>query len=305
MAHPASRTIDTATAGPNRRQLLLTSALGTAMWTASAGAHAQQGPASVATTSPSRAPLPPGGNTILITGGGTGIGRALAERLHALGNTVIIASRRTALLKEVASGFRDMHAMTLDQRDPESVRRLADEIVKVHSGLNVVINNAGVQRRESMLNMKVADSADQVETNLNGPIRVTAALLAHLVSRPRARIVNVSSGLAFVPRASFATYSATKAGIHSYTQSLRHQLRNTAVDVIELAPPPVRTEITPGQSRIQAYMPLEDFIEEAISIYLRNPTPNEIIVQRARVTRNAEAEGRYEAALAAVNGMDA
>jgi uncharacterized oxidoreductase len=86
---------------------------------------------------------------------------------------------------------------------------------------------------------------------------------------------------------------------------LRHQLRNTAVDVIELAPPPVRTEITPGQSRIQAYMPLNDFIEEAMSIYLRDLIPNEIIVQRAKVTRYAEAEGRYDTALAAVNGMDA
>jgi uncharacterized oxidoreductase len=275
------------------------------MLTAGAAARAQSRTPPGAAASSSRVPLPASGNTILITGGGTGIGRALAERFHALGNTVIIASRRTDLLQEVSSGHRDMHAMTLDQRDPESVRRLAEEIVKAHPELNMVINNAGVQRRESVFNMNIADSADQVETNLNGPIRVTAALLPHLTSRHRARIVNVSSGLAFVPRASFATYSATKAGIHSYTQSLRHQLRNTAVDVIELAPPPVRTEITPGQSRIQAYMPLNDFIEEAMSIYLRDLIPNEIIVQRAKVTRYAEAEGRYDTALAAVNGMDA
>jgi uncharacterized oxidoreductase len=245
----------------------------------------------------SRNTLPLSGNTILITGGGTGIGRGLAEQFHRLDNKVIIASRRTALLREVAAQYPGMEAMTLDVRDPAMVRRFAQEIIARHPDLNVVFNNAGIMRRENLLDQQpdLADSRDHVETNLNGPIRLTAALLPHLRTRARARIVNTSSGLAFVPLASHPTYSATKAGIHSYSISLRHQLRDTPVEVIELAPPGVRTNLTPGQINRQEFMPLPDFIAEVMSIFRRQPVPDEILVQRVLFQRRAEAEDRFAA----------
>lgn len=191
------------------------------------------------------------------------IGRALAEQLHARGNTVIIAARRTAVLQDIASKFTNMHAMTVDVRDPYSVKRLTREIAEAHPGLNIVFNNAGIMRPENVFDSDaaLAESNDHIETNLNGPIRLTAALLPHLAKQPRARIVNASSGLAFVPRAPFPTYCATKAGVHSYSVSLRHQLRKTPIDLLELASPALRTELT-GQSRIEAFMPLPDSINE-------------------------------------------
>lgn len=291
--------------GPNRRQLLVSSLAGTAALAAATPLLAQTATVEAAPTV-GREPLPASGNTILITGGATGIGRALMESFHERGNTVIIASRRTWLLEEVAGQYPNVHAMTVDVRDPYSVQRLAGEIVERHPALNVIFNNAGIMRPENVLDgdLALAESRDHVETNLNGPIRLTAALLPHLSSRPRARIVNTSSGLAFVPRAAFPTYCATKAGVHSYTISLRHQLRRTPIDVLELAPPALRTELTPGQSRIEAFMPLEDFIAEVMGILDRDPVPDEIIVERATVQRLAEAEGRFPTTFEAINRAD-
>lgn len=253
-----------------------------------------------------RPALPASGNTILVTGGGSGIGLGLAAHFHAAGNTVIIASRRTRLLEDVASGFPDMHAMTVDIRDPYSVRRFAAEVTEAFPALNVLVNNAGIMRREDMFDAVdfLADSQDQVETNLNGMIRVTSALLPHLGAQPRARVINISSGLAFVPRAAFATYSATKAATHAFSLSLRHQLRDTPIDVVEIAPPPVRTEILPGQSQVEALLTVEDFVGQAMALYAQSPVPPEIIVPRAAVPRNAEAEGRFWRSFAAINQLD-
>ncbi len=294
--------------GLSRRHMLAASAAGTAAVASlltMSSTDSTQAQSSVRPSVP-RDPLPVSGNTILITGGGTGIGRALAEQFHHRGNTVIIASRRTALLQEVASHFPNMHAMTVDVRDPYSVKRLASEIMAAHPGLNVVFNNAGIMRPENVFDgdTALAESRDHVETNLHGPIRLTAALLPLLAKQRRARIVNTSSGLAFVPRASFPTYCATKAGVHSYSLSLRHQLRRTPIDVLELAPPALRTELTPGQSRIEAFMPLADFINEVMGLFDQNPVPDEIIVQRARVQRLAEAENRFFQTFEAINRVD-
>ena len=277
-----------------RRNVLVGAATGALLAACGGQAPAQPQPQAAAR---SRNTLPLSGNTILITGGGTGIGRGLAEQFHRLGNKVIIASRRTALLQEVASQYPGMEAMTLDVRDPEIVRRFAQEITARHPDLNVLFNNAGIMRREDLLNQQpnLADSRDHVETNLNGPIRMTAALLPHLRTRPRSRIVNTSSGLAFVPLASHPTYGATKAGLHSYSISLRHQLREDPVEVIELAPPGVRTNRTPGQINRQEFMPLPDFIAEVMSIFRQQPVPDEILVQRVNLQRRAEAERRFQA----------
>jgi uncharacterized oxidoreductase len=291
----------------SRRSMLVGSVAATiaaGYFASSSTASAQAQPA--ASPTPTRPALPAGGNTILITGGSSGIGRALAEQLHARGDTVIIAARRTAVLQDIASRFPNMHAMTVDVRDPFSVKRLAREIAEKHSALNVVFNNAGIMRPENVFDgdSALAESSDHIETNLNGPIRLTAALLPHLAKQPRARIVNTSSGLAFVPRAAYPTYCATKAGVHSYTVSLRHQLRRTSIDVLELAPPALRTELTPGQSRIEAFMPLDDFINEVLGLLDRNPVPDELIVERAKIQRLAEAEGRFFQTFEAINRAD-
>ncbi len=185
------------------------------------------------------------GNTILITGGGSGIGRALAESFHALGNTVIIAGRRQSPLDETTAANPGMASLTLDIGDAEAIRAFAQKAIATHPDLNVVIHNAGVMQPETLtapeIDLTTAEAT--IATNLLGPIRLTAALLPHLRRQPQATIMTVSSGLAFIPLAMTPTYCATKAAIHSYTQSLRHQLKDTGVEVIELAPRYVQTEL--------------------------------------------------------------
>ncbi len=203
------------------------------------------------------------GETILITGGGSGIGRALAEALHALGNTVIIAGRRQQALDEVTSANPGMESFLLDIEDQDAIPVFAEQVKARFPNLNVLINNAGVMRAENLLAPDLADSEATIRTNLLGPIWLTAALLPHLRAQPRATIMMVSSGLAFVPLAGTPTYCATKAAIHSYSQSLRYQLKDTPVEVIELIPPYVQTELMgPGQASDPAAMPLADFIAE-------------------------------------------
>ncbi|ALM87009.1 oxidoreductase [Bordetella sp. N] len=244
------------------------------------------------------------GNTVLITGGGTGIGRGLAEQMHKLGNKVIIASRRRDVLAATAAEFPGMELMTLDVRDPEGVRRFAADIIQRFPDLNVVFNNAGIMRRENLLDQQadLADAHNTVETNLNGPIRLTAALLPHLQTKAQSIIVNTSSGLGFVPLVPRPTYCATKAGMHSYTVSLRHQLRNTNTRVFEIAPPGVQTELMAGQSRNPNYMPLPQFIEETMAQFRQDPPPVELLVERVWVLRLAEREGRFDAAVDALSG---
>ena len=161
------------------------------------------------------------GNTILVTGGGTGIGRGLAEALHAAGNTVIIAGRRRAPLEAVAAAHPGMRVALLDIDDAPAVRDFAVRVVAEHPGLNVLANNAGIMRVEQVLTGPdaLATAEATVTTNLLGPIRLTSALLPHFLAQPKAAVVNVSSGLAFVPRADTPTYSATKAAIHSYSKT--------------------------------------------------------------------------------------
>jgi len=243
------------------------------------------------------------GNTILITGGGSGIGRELARQFHALGNTVIVAGRRADALEETIGRRDGMHARTLNVADAADIARFAAALVAGFPTLNVVFNNAGVMAKEDMLaapvDLSVAEAT--VATNILGPMRLTAALLPHLRAQPIARVVNVTSGLAFVPLAHTPAYSASKAAMHAWTQSLRWQLRDTNVEVIELAPPGVQTDLTPGQSTRTAYMPLKDFIAETMESFSIEDTPAEVCVQRAHFLRTAEAEGRFEQAFQMLN----
>jgi uncharacterized oxidoreductase len=242
------------------------------------------------------------GNTILITGGGTGIGRGLAEELHKLGNQVIIAGRRRQALDETTAANPGMKSLALDIEDRAAIRAFAAKAAQEFPALNVLINNAGIMRPENLLAQQedLADAEAIVSTNLLGPIRLTAALLPLLEGQPRAVIMNVSSGLAFVPLAQTPAYCATKAAIHSYTQSLRHQLRGTRIEVLELIPPYVATHLMDGAEDPRA-MPLDQFIAEVMGILKTQPTPLEICVENVKGLRQAAGSGRYEAVFAGLN----
>ena len=240
------------------------------------------------------------GNTILITGGGSGIGRGLAEAFHRLGNKVIIAGRRKQVLDEAVAANPGMKAAVLDIESADGIRSFADGIAKEYPKLNVVIHNAGIMRPENLLgqpaDLTTLDAT--IATNLLGPIRLTAALLPLLEKQPKATIMTLTSGLAFIPLALTPTYCASKAAIHSYTQSLRYQLKSTNIEVIELAPPYVQTELMgSAQANDPRAMPLKEFLDEVMTILRENPNVTEVLVERVKPLRFAEINGveKYEA----------
>ena len=242
------------------------------------------------------------GNTILITGGGSGIGRGLAEALHALGNQVVVAGRRKHALEETTAANPGMKSLTLDIESPSAIREFAAQIAADYPALNVLINNAGIMRPEHLLAQQadLADAEATVTTNLLGPIRLTAALLPHLQRQPHSTIVNVSSGLAFVPLSLTPTYCATKAAIHSYTQSLRYQLRSTSIEVLELIPPYVQTHLMDGAEDPRA-MPLDKYLAEVMEILKTEPTPPEICVENVKPLRFSAESGRFDAIFQGLN----
>ncbi len=235
------------------------------------------------------------GNTILITGGGSGIGRALAESFHKEGNHVIIAGRRKALLDEVVTANPGMSAAVLDIESADAIVSFAAEMKKSYPALNVVIHNAGIMRPENVTEGNLDTAEATITTNLLGPIRLTAALLPQLLAQPHAAILTVSSGLAFVPMFPTPTYCATKAAIHSYTQSLRYQLRDTKVEVIEIVPPYVQTELM-GAHQVSdpRAMPLKEYIDETVNILRTQPDVKEVLVGRVLPLRYAEKNGNYD-----------
>ncbi len=241
------------------------------------------------------------GNTILITGGGSGIGRGLAEALHAKGNQVIIAGRRKAALEETVAANPGMRYLTLDIEDPAAIKAFAALAAAEHPKLNVLINNAGIMRPENVLKVqKLEDAEAIITTNLLGPIRLTAALLPLLRKQAQSTIINVSSGLAFVPLALTPTYCATKAAIHSYTCSLRYQLKDTATEVLEIIPPYVQTDLLGGAEDPRA-MPLQDFIAQTMEIFDSQPTPLENCVKNVNGLRFAESSGNFDAVFKGLN----
>lgn len=227
------------------------------------------------------------GNTILITGGGSGIGLALAEEFQRLGNDVLVAGRSQARL-EIAKA-KGLMVFPVDMTSEDSIKALAAQVVAQYPALNVVLHNAGVMANEKLTsrdNSKIA--TETIATNLLGPIYLTNALLPHFLKQNAATIITVTSGLAFVPLIMAPSYSATKAAIHSYTQSLRYQLKDTAVQVIELMPPYVRTSLMgERQANDPNAMPSEEFVSEAISILRDQPNAQEILVQRVQAQRFA------------------
>lgn len=235
------------------------------------------------------------GNVILITGGGSGIGRALAEAFHRLGNEVVIAGRRKEALEAVTAANPGMRSAVLDVQDGGSLKLFAEQMTEQFPKLNVLLNNAGIMKPETLAepteDFSVVETT--VETNLLAPMRLTAALLPLLKAQERATVMTVSSGLAFVPLAMTPTYCATKAAIHSWTQSLRYQLRQTKVEVLELIPPYVQTELMgERQASDPDAMPLEEFIAEVMGILTTQPEKTEICVKRVSPLRDAAEKGR-------------
>jgi uncharacterized oxidoreductase len=234
------------------------------------------------------------GNTILITGGGSGIGRALAEAFHRFGNQVIIAGRRRQMLDDAVAANPGMNGVVLDIESAEHLATFAAQLTKDYPTLNAIIHNAGIMRPEILKNGAPADAEAMTTINLLGPIRLTAALLPHLLQQPHATLMTVTSGLAFIPLAMAPTYCATKAALHSYTESLRYQLKDTSIQVLELVPPYVQTELMgPHQAADPRAMPLKAFIDETMSILTNSPDATEICVERVKPLRFAT-RGDYE-----------
>ena len=232
------------------------------------------------------------GNTIFITGGGSGIGHGLAEAFHRLGNKVIISGRRAERLQATVDANPGMVAVELDVSDPSSIKRVAADLIVQHPDLNVLINNAGI-----MLLDDIGSAVDEhllvstVTTNFGGPVRMSAALIDHLKGQAHAVIVNVTSVLGFVPLVPTAIYSGSKAALHSYTLSQRYALRSKGVQVIELAPPWVRTELLNSTEELRA-MPLAAFIEEAMVQFANGL--DEILVGDAVAMRANPGAGEHE-----------
>jgi uncharacterized oxidoreductase len=236
------------------------------------------------------------GNTILITGGGSGIGRALAEAFHQRGNRVIIAGRRLGHLEAVAKSNPGMAVATVDLTDADDIKRFGATISSEYPQLNAVIHCAGIMQTEdwSANGVDLAAAETMIATNLLAPLRLTAALLPVLRTHSNAAILTVSSGLAFLPLASTPTYSATKAAIHSFTESLRYQLKDVGVEVIEIAPPYVQTELMGAQQVSDPRaMPLAEYIDETMSILDSQSDVKEVLVKRVFPLRFASEQG-YE-----------
>jgi uncharacterized oxidoreductase len=234
------------------------------------------------------------GNTILITGGGSGIGRALAEAFHRRGNKVIVAGRRQSALDAVREANPGIETATLDLTDPQDIARFAAQIARDYPTLNALLNNAGIMQPEDWraadVNTRIAEAT--IATNLLAPIRLTAALLPLLRKQAKSTVLTVSSGLAFLPLAITPTYSATKAAIHSFSESLRYQFKGTNVDVVEIAPPYVQTELMGEQQASDPNaMPLTEYIDEVMSILESQPDAHEVLVKRVLPLRFAAEQG--------------
>lgn len=224
------------------------------------------------------------GNTILITGGASGIGRGLAEALHKLGNKVIISGRRVNELKAVTLLNPGMEYVLIDVCDLESINRASKNLIKDFPALNVLVNNAGVMELDDV-STEIDDQMllTGIATNFMGPIRMTAAFIEHFKTKSSATVINVSSGMGFVPFGMASVYSATKAAVHSYSLTLRYQLVKTSVNVVELVPPWVRTSLLNSENAPKA-MPFEEFITEVMRLLATDA--EEILVERVKHLRN-------------------
>jgi uncharacterized oxidoreductase len=246
------------------------------------------------------------GNTIFIPGATSGIGRSLAVALHEKGNKVIAGGRRTELLERIAAEHPGIDAVRIDTADAASIEAAAKEVLTKYPDLNVLVTMAGIMRIEDWHTPSafLSSAEDIVTTNVLGPIRLLAAFIEHLQARPDATIITVSSGLAFAPLAVTPSYNASKAAIHMLSESIRLQLADTSVKIVELEPPAVRTALLPGQENSERAMPREDFTAEVMSLLESQPEATEIQVERVKFLRYAEARGHYDTVVATLNHQD-
>jgi uncharacterized oxidoreductase len=243
----------------------------------------------------------PTGNTIFMTGGTSGIGLALARRFRDLGNTVIISGRRKDLLDRIAAED-GIEGVPLDVADPGSIQAAFEQVTAAHD-VNVLITMAGIMQVEDLRDPGHLATAERiVDVNLLGTIRTVAAFTPYLLRQTDPAILTVSSGLASVPLTITPTYSATKAAIHSYTQSLRIQLAGTPIQVIEVVPPAVRTAML-NQENDEHAMPLDEYADETIQLLQDTPDAEEILVNRVHFLRHAERENRYDQVLSTLNSV--
>jgi short-subunit dehydrogenase involved in D-alanine esterification of teichoic acids len=246
------------------------------------------------------------GNTIFIPGSTSGIGLALALALQARGNTVIVGGRRTDRLEQITAEHPGLDSVVIDTTDPASIAAAAEQVLARHPDLNVLVPMAGIMRVEDWHKPDgfLASAESVVTSNVLGPIRLIAAFIEHLEAQPAATIVTVSSGLAFTPLAATPSYSAAKAAIHMLSETIRLQYADTSVQVIELEPPSVRTELMPGQETNEQAMPLDEFISEAVGLLESQPAAREIQVERVKFLRYGEARGDYDQVVATLNASD-
>lgn len=246
------------------------------------------------------------GNTIFIPGSTSGIGLALALELQARGNTVVIGGRRADLLEQLAAEHPGLGTVRIDTADPASIQAAAREVIARYPELNVLVAMAGIMRVEDWHRPEtfLSSAEEIVTTNLLGPIRLIGAFVEHLQTRPDATIVTVSSGLAFAPLRVTPSYNASKAAIHMLTESLRLQLADTSVKLVELVPPAVRTALLPGQETSDFAMPLDEFVTEVVGLIESQPDATEIQVERVKFLRYGEARGDYDKVVATLNASD-
>jgi short-subunit dehydrogenase involved in D-alanine esterification of teichoic acids len=245
-------------------------------------------------------------STVFIPGATSGIGLALAVALHEQGSTVVVGGRRTDLLERIAAEHPGLDTVRIDTTDPESIASAAKEVLDRHPNLDTLVTMAGIMRAEDWHHPEgFLDTAEQiVTTNVLGPIRLIGAFVEHLQTRPHATIVTVSSGLAFAPLAVTPTYDASKAAIHMLSEALRLQLADTSVDVVELVPPSVATDLMPGQRESAFAMPLDEFVTEVVHLLRTQPDAHEILVERVKFLRFGEARGDYDEVVRVLNAAD-
>ncbi|MFF0511166.1 SDR family oxidoreductase [Streptomyces sp. NPDC004250] len=246
------------------------------------------------------------GNTVFIPGSTSGIGLALALELQARGNKVIVGGRRGELLARIAADHPGIDTVRIDTTDAASIATAAKQVLADHPDLNVLVTMAGVMHAEDWHDPAtfLATAESTVTTNVLGPIRLIAAFVEHLRTRPDATIMTVSSGLAFTPLKVTPSYNASKAAIHMLSESLRLQLADTSVKVVELVPPSVRTALLPGQEDNEHAMPLDEFVTEVVGLIEAEPDAREIQVERVKFLRYGEARGDYDQVVAALNATD-
>lgn len=210
------------------------------------------------------------GRTVLITGGTSGIGLELARRFLARGNVVIVTGRNEDKLAATERELPGVHAIRCDVGDPADITRLHEHVMHEFPALDIIVNNAGIMRNIKLSAQRSLDDiAREIDIGLSGPIRMIQQFLPSLMGRPEAMIVNVTSGLAFVPFPAAPIYSAAKAGLHAYTRALRAQLSNSSVRVIELAPPGTDTGLFHNEFEQETSgtkpMPLGTLADKAIA----------------------------------------